>query len=128
MIQAPNLPMWAALIVGILLLTGASFTLLGSIGLVNLKTFYERAHAPGLGASMGSILILAASMICFSVLQSRPVVHEILIFIFVTVTTPITLMLLSRASVYRDRAETALGHVPPDLARAEPANPDKNDC
>jgi multicomponent K+:H+ antiporter subunit G len=44
-------------------------------------------------------------MILFTVLHSRPVVHEILIGIFVTVTTPVTLMLLGRAALYRDRAE-----------------------
>ena len=31
--------------------------------------------------------------------------HEILIAIFVTVTTPVTLMLLARAALYRDRSE-----------------------
>ena len=31
--------------------------------------------------------------------------HEILIGIFVTVTTPVTLMLLARATLHRDRAE-----------------------
>ena len=44
-------------------------------------------------------------MIFFSVLQSRPVLHEILIFVFVTVTTPVTLMLLARAALFRNRAE-----------------------
>jgi len=38
-------------------------------------------------------------------------VHEVLIFIFVTVTTPVTLMLLARAALYRDRAENN-GNVP----------------
>lgn len=55
--------------------------------------------------------ILIASMICFSVLQSRPVLHEILIATFVTVTTPVSLMLLARAALYRDRAENN-GSVP----------------
>jgi multicomponent K+:H+ antiporter subunit G len=31
--------------------------------------------------------------------------HEILITAFVLVTTPVTLMLLARAALYRDRAE-----------------------
>lgn len=44
-------------------------------------------------------------MIFFTVLSTRPVVHEILIGIFVTVTTPVTLMLLARATLHRDRAE-----------------------
>lgn len=113
MIQAPDLPVWAAIIVGLLLLGGATITLIGAMGLLRLKTFYERVHAPTLGTTLGSIMILAASICCFSVLQSRPVVHEILIGIFVTLTTPVTLMLLARAAIYRDRSEAA-APVPPD--------------
>jgi multicomponent K+:H+ antiporter subunit G len=33
------------------------------------------------------------------------VVHELAIFIFVSITTPVTLMLLARASLFRDRVE-----------------------
>jgi len=113
MIQAPNLPVWAALVVGLLLLGGAGITLIGTLGLLRLKTFYERVHAPTLGSTVGALLILAASMACFTVLQSRPVVHEILIGIFVTLTTPVTLMLLARAAIYRDRSEDT-APVPPD--------------
>src|SRR3546814_8763633 len=49
--------------------------------------------------------ILIASMISFSTLHTRPMIHEILIAIFVTLTTPITLMLLARAALYSDRIE-----------------------
>jgi multicomponent K+:H+ antiporter subunit G len=44
-------------------------------------------------------------MVCFSGLDSRPVLHEILIGVFITITTPVTLMLLARAALYRERAE-----------------------
>lgn len=105
MIQAPNLPAWAALLVGILMFSGAVFALVGAIGLVNLKTYYERVHATSLAATVGAVLILASSIVTFSVMQTRPVLHEVLIFIFVSITTPVTLMLLTRAAVYRDRIE-----------------------
>ncbi|HWV61664.1 MAG TPA: monovalent cation/H(+) antiporter subunit G [Sphingopyxis sp.] len=113
MIQAPDLPLWAAIIVGLLVLGGASITLIGAAGLLRLHSFYERVHAPTLGATSGMAAILAASAICFSVLQARPVVHEILIALFVTLTTPVTLMLLARAAIYRDRSE-ASASVPSD--------------
>ena len=35
--------------------------------------------------------LLLASMIFFSVLQTRPVLHEVLIVVFVTLTTPVRL-------------------------------------
>lgn len=122
MIQAPDLPAWAALIVGFLVLAGAAVTLLGAAGLLRLDDFYERVHAPTLGATSGMAAILAASALCFSVLQTRPVIHEILIALFVTLTTPVTLMLLARAAIYRDRSE-ASANVPSDPAN-KPGGPD----
>lgn len=100
-----ELPDWAAVTVSLLVLLGAFTTLIGAIGLVRLRTFYERVHPPTLGSTLGTASIVLASMICFSVLGSRPVLHEILILVFVTLTTPITLVMLTRAAVYRDRAE-----------------------
>ena len=105
------LPPWAALLVAALVLTGALFAFVGSLGLLRLGNFYQRVHAPTLGTTLGTFLVLAASITCFSVLQSRPVFHELLIGVFLTVTTPITLMLLVRAALYRDREEGS-GDVP----------------
>lgn len=105
MIQAPDLPLWAALIVGICVLLGATITLIGAFGLIRMNSFYDRVHPPTLGMTMGAAFILLASITCFSVLQSRPIVHELLIAAFITTTTPITLMLLARAALYRDRSE-----------------------
>lgn len=117
MMQAPDLPGWAALLTGGLLLIGAGITLVGTLGLLRLRSFYDRVHAPTLGATMGMIIILIASMLCFSVLGSRLVIHEILIGLFVTMTTPVTLMLLVRASMHRDVVEGRLDL--PDAADAE---------
>lgn len=100
-----DLPTWAAIPVCILLLAGSAITLVGSMGLIRLKTFYGRLHAPTLGASAGTILICIASMITFAVLQNRWIVHEILIIVFVILTTPVTLMLLGQSALYRDRIE-----------------------
>jgi multicomponent K+:H+ antiporter subunit G len=105
MTQAVELPAWAALLTAFLVLLGAGLTLLGAIGTLRFDSFFQRVHAPTLGTSWGTGAIVLASMVCFSMLGSRPVVHEILIWAFITVTTPVTLMLLARATLYRDRAE-----------------------
>lgn len=112
MTHAANLPVWAALLTAVLVLAGATLTLLGAIGVLRFASFFERVHAPTLGTSWGTGAIVLASIVCFSVLGSRPVVHEILIGVFITVTTPVTLMLLARAALYRDRTE-GNGNVPP---------------
>ncbi len=105
MIQAPNLPLWAALLTAFFVLAGALITAIGSFGLLRLPNFYQRVHAPTLGATLGMALMLIASTICFIALDGRPLFHELLIGLFVTLTTPVTLTLLARASLYRDRME-----------------------
>ena len=100
-----DLPLWAAIATSGLLVLGSGLALTGSIGLLRFSTFYERIHAPTLGSTLGLFSILAASMLYFSVTQTRPVVHEILIGIFVTTTTPVTFMILVQAALYRDRLE-----------------------
>ncbi|KQR75984.1 cation:proton antiporter [Rhizobium sp. Leaf384] len=100
-----DLPVWAAIPVCLLLLSGSAITLAGAIGIVRFQSFYERLHAPTLCTSGGVLLIATSSMIAFGVLQNRWIVHEVLIVIFMIVTTPVTLMLLGQSALYRDRAE-----------------------
>lgn len=105
MTHAADLPGWAAVVTAALVLIGALLALIGSIGLLRLKTFYSRMHAPTLGSTLGIGSILIASMLFFSVLQTRFVLHEILITVFMVMTTPVTFMLLAGAALHRDRQE-----------------------
>jgi multicomponent K+:H+ antiporter subunit G len=102
-----QVPAWAAALTAALLLMGATVTLVGSLGLLRLGTFYERVHAPTLGTTLGTVFVALASIVYFSVLQSRPVLHEILIVGFSAVTTPVALTLLVGAARFRDKAENA---------------------
>ena len=119
MIQAPDLPAWASLLAAVFLVAGAAITFVGALGLLRFGNFYERVHAPTLGTTLGTGFIVLASIICFSVLDSRPVLHELLIVVFVLLTTPITLTLLVRAALYRDRTEGS-NAVPPMDELLEP--------
>lgn len=102
-----DLPAWAAIIVVALAVIGSALSLLGAVGLVRLKTFYERVHAPTLGATLGMALVLLASIVWFTTVERRFMPREILIGLFLTVTTPVTLILLARAALFRDRTEGA---------------------
>lgn len=108
-----DLPVWAAVLIAFFVVLGSTLTLLGTLGLVRLNSFYDRLHAPTLGTSWGTAGIVLASMLLFSLAGGRPVLHELLIGIFVMITTPVTLMLLGRAALHRDRAEDN-----PDLPEA----------
>lgn len=123
MTHAADLPIWAALPTALLLLLGAGLTLTGSLGLLRLGSFYDRIHAPTLGTTLGIGCVLLASMLFFSVLQTRLVLHELLIAVLMVVTTPVTLMLLARAALYRDRSE-GCDEVPPPPPPLPPDFPD----
>lgn len=119
MIVSPDLPHWVAVVTGLLVLIGAAITFIGAVGLVRLGNFYQRVHAPTLGTTCGMAFILLGSMLYFTALQSRPAVHEILIAVFVSLTTPVTLMLLARAALHRDRAEGNI-EMPPNAPLPDP--------
>ncbi|HJV52347.1 MAG TPA: monovalent cation/H(+) antiporter subunit G [Noviherbaspirillum sp.] len=97
-----NMPAWAALLVALLLILGGSISLIGALGLMRLPTFYQRIHGPSITITLGAGSVLLASMLYFTVLQSRPVLHELAIALFILATAPVVSMLLMRAAVYRD--------------------------
>ncbi|MGD9538654.1 MAG: monovalent cation/H(+) antiporter subunit G [Alphaproteobacteria bacterium] len=107
MMHEIDLPAWAAWLTALLVVLGAGLTLIGSFGLIRLGDFFQRVHAPTLGTTLGAGALLLASMICFSVLETRLVLHEALLAVFVTVTTPVTLILLVKAARSRPDDEAA---------------------
>ncbi|HYH41676.1 MAG TPA: monovalent cation/H(+) antiporter subunit G [Burkholderiales bacterium] len=106
MSHAAEVPAFIAFVTAALVLAGAALALIGSLGLLRLKSFYDRLHAPTLGTTLGTVLIAIASMVLFSTLESRPVIHEVLIGVFMTITTPVTFMLMARAARHRDGSDT----------------------
>lgn len=97
-----QLPGWAAIPVALLLVVGASIVLTGALGLLRLPTFYQRVHGPAIIVTLGAGCLLLASMVYFTVVQSRLVIHEIIIAVFLLLTAPVVAMTITRAAVYRD--------------------------
>jgi multicomponent K+:H+ antiporter subunit G len=102
-----NVPIWAAIPAAVLVLVGAAITLIGSFGLLRLPSFYDRLHAPTLGTSWGTMGVMLAAVMVFSFAGKLLLVQELVIGIFIMLTTPVTMMLLGRATLYRDRNEAA---------------------
>ena len=64
-----------------------------ALGLARLQSFYQRIHGPAITVTLGAGCILLASMLYFTVAQSRLVIHEVLITVFVLMTAPVVAML-----------------------------------
>jgi multicomponent K+:H+ antiporter subunit G len=84
--------------VGILVLAGALLAFGGALGLLRLKSFYERVHPPTMGTTLGTVLIVAASVLHFGTIDA------LLIGVFMALTTPVTYVLLVGAARRRRRS------------------------
>jgi multicomponent K+:H+ antiporter subunit G len=104
----PDLPLWASLPAALLLVVGGTLTLIGSIGLIKLPDFFSRMHGPSMGNTLGTGSVLLASMLIGSTLAGRPVVHELLITLFIVMSSPVTSMMLMQAARYRDKVKGRL--------------------
>jgi multicomponent K+:H+ antiporter subunit G len=92
---------WAAIPAALLLIVGGLLAAIGALGLLRLPDFFMRMHPPAMGSTLGAGCVLVASMLVSSAASGRPVVHALLITLFVVLTAPVTAMLLARAAVYR---------------------------
>ncbi len=109
-----TLPLWAQWLIAALTLGGALVALLGSWGLVRLKNYYERVHTPAIIATMGTWLIMWASLVFYSITGHEPALYTLLIAVFVAVTVPISTIFLMRAALFRHRR--AHLPVPPSMS------------
>ncbi len=110
-----QLPLWAELLVSLLVLTGSLLALIGSFGLVRLHGFFQRIHAPTLVTTLGLWCIVLATMTYFSVHSEKLFLPGLLIPFFIALTTPITTIFLMRAALFRARL-AAQPSVPPTVS------------
>ncbi len=103
MITAAELPAWIVIPISLLLIVGGVVTLIGSLGLLRLSDFFSRMHGPSMGNTIGTGCVLLASLLTSSALAGRPVVHELLITLFIVMSSPVTSMMLVQAALYRNR-------------------------
>jgi multicomponent K+:H+ antiporter subunit G len=92
---------WIEALVALLVLIGASFTLIGSIGLVRLQDVYTRLHGPTKATTLGVGAIILASLLFFTVDTGVLSVHEVLITLFLFITAPVSAHLLAKSAMRR---------------------------
>jgi multicomponent K+:H+ antiporter subunit G len=88
------------IVVSGLLLVGAAFALVGSIGLARLPDFYTRLHGPTKATTLGVGAMLVASAVWFSGRGTGVSLHELLVGGFLFVTAPASAHLLAKAALH----------------------------
>lgn len=90
----------ADVMVALLLLSGAAFAFVGSLGLARLSDFYRRLHGPTKATTLGVGGVLIASAIHFSVGAPGLSLHELLVSVFLFITAPVSAHLLVKAVLH----------------------------
>ena len=96
-------PQWLDALSAALVVIGALAALIGSFGLLRFDSFFRRAHAPTLGATVGTWGVTLATVLQISFAAGQLYVHALLVAIFIPLTAPVTTVLLMRAALFRAR-------------------------
>ncbi len=91
--------------VGICLLIGAAFALIGTIGLLKFNDSMTRLHAPTKVGTIGIGALLLASMIHNYVFADGSL-HELLIMAFLFVTAPISANFIAKVNIHKQSCDT----------------------
>lgn len=91
--------------VGICLLIGAAFALIGTIGLLKFNDSMTRLHAPTKVGTIGIGALLLASMI-HSYVFADGSLHELLIMAFLFVTAPISANFIAKVNIHKRTCDT----------------------
>jgi multicomponent K+:H+ antiporter subunit G len=109
------------LLLAVLILTGATFTFIGSLGLARLGEFYTRLHGPTKATTLGVGSLLAASALYFSTRGEGVSLHEVLVTLFLFITAPVSAHLLSKAALHLQlRSLAALPEEAVEARRGDP--------
>lgn len=87
--------------VSVLVVVGAGFSLIGSLGLARMPDFFTRLHGPSKATTLGIGSLLVASAIYLSARGPDLSLQEFVIPLFVAITTPVSAQLLAKAAQHR---------------------------
>jgi multicomponent K+:H+ antiporter subunit G len=105
--------LWIEITVALLLLVSAVMALASAAGLIRLSGIFPRMHLPALTATLGVWCVTTAAVLYFSALDGGLAAYYWLVAIFMTITVPITTVLLTRATLFRMRAQHTPNIPPP---------------
>jgi multicomponent K+:H+ antiporter subunit G len=93
----------AEIAISLLILVGALFLFVGSLGLAKLPDLMRRLHGPTKATTLGIGSMLIASMLYFWAVKGNPSIHELLITLFLFLTAPVTAQMIAKAHILRER-------------------------
>ncbi|TNF33624.1 MAG: Na+/H+ antiporter subunit G [Gammaproteobacteria bacterium] len=91
---------WIELLISTCLILGASFALIGSIGLSRLPDFFMRLHGPTKSTTLGVGGMVLGSLLYFSSRGEGLSLHEVLITLFLLITAPVSAHMLAKAAMH----------------------------
>ena len=97
------LPSVGEAITALLLLGSGAVVLVAALGLWRLPDFFSRMHAPALASTLAAWLVTFASIAYFSTRGDGLALHVWLIIIVLSITAPVTTIVLARAALFRRR-------------------------
>jgi multicomponent K+:H+ antiporter subunit G len=110
-----TMPPIAELVVALLLVGSGFVVLVAALGLWRLPDFFQRMHAPALASTLGAWIVTLASIVYFSTRGAGLALHVWAIIIVLSITAPVTTVILARAALFRRRQ--AGDPLPPPLTR-----------
>lgn len=97
------MPPVAEIVVAVLLLASGVLVLVAGLGLWRLPDFFLRMHAPSLASTLAAWVVTLASIVHFSARGAGLSLHVWLIIIVLSITAPVTTIVLARAALFRRR-------------------------
>lgn len=92
----------AEIVISALLVVAGIFGFVGSYGLAKLPDPMTRLHSPTKATTVGVGGVLIASMLYFGLLKGDLTLHELIITLFLLLTSPITAHFIAKANMFRD--------------------------
>ena len=97
------MPPLADILVAVLLVSSGVLVLVAALGLWRLPDFFLRMHAPALASTLGAWIVTLASIVHFSTRGAGLSLHVWLIIIVLSISAPVTTIVLARAALFRRR-------------------------
>ena len=85
----------------VLILLGAGFALVGSIGLARFPDIFTRLHGPTKATTLGVGSVILGTILFLFQHGETGVIRELLITVFLFLTAPVSAHLIAKAAIHR---------------------------